>query len=136
MSRRSVSVDQAPAQYERPDCRPAPRTYRIDSTSFSDGIPILPRWTRVRTIVQTEAFRFASRSFPPSRRYSANVIEPYHLTGRRGLDRERYQSLQRELDGIVAWYFHHVAQSLNHLCCGLHSYFWVLSSIPFATRTP
>ena len=111
--------------------------YKIDNTTFGNGIPALPQWTGPpRTIVQVQAILFASLAASLFSAFLAMLgkqwLNRYASIDMRGSAIERSQHRQRKLDGIVIWYFDHVMESLPVMLqaallllgCALSRYFW------------
>ena len=91
--------------------------YKIDNTTFGNDPPTLPRWTGPpRMIVQVQAILFASLAISLLSAFLAMLgkqwLNRYESTDLRDSPIERSHSRQRKLDGIIAWYFDHVMESL------------------------
>ena len=91
--------------------------YKIDNTTFGNDAPTLPQWTGPpRAIVQVQAILYASLAATLLSAFLAMLgkqwLNRYASTDMRGTAIERSQNRQRKLDGIVAWYFDYVMQSL------------------------
>ncbi|KAF9780413.1 hypothetical protein BJ322DRAFT_291827 [Thelephora terrestris] len=91
--------------------------YKIDNTTFGNDVPSLPQWTGPPpTIVHVQAILFTSLAISLLAAFLAMLgkqwLNRYVSTNMRGSPIDRSQSRQRKLDGIVAWYFNHVMESL------------------------
>ena len=115
--------------------------YKIDNTTFGNDPPTLPQWTGPsHTIVQVQAILFASLAASLLSAFLAMLgkqwLNRYASTDMRGTAIERSQNRQRKLDGIVAWYFDHVMESLPLMLqiallllgCALSRYLWGIST--------
>jgi len=111
--------------------------HKIDNTTFGNDIPILPQWTGPpQTIVHVQAILFASLAASLFSAFLAMLgkqwLNRYASTDMRGTTVERSQNRQRKLDGVVAWYFDHVMESLPLMLqaallllgCALSRYLW------------
>ena len=111
--------------------------YKIDNTTFGNDIPTPPQWTGPpHSIVQVQAILFASLAASLFSAFLAMLgkqwLNRYDSTDMRGTAIERAQSRQRKLNGIIAWYFHYVMESLplmlqaalSLLGCALSRYLW------------
>ena len=111
--------------------------YKIDNTTFGNDAPTLPQWTGPpHAIVQVQAILYASLAATLLSAFLAMLgkqwLNRYASTDMRGTAVERSQNRQRKLDGIVAWYFDHVMQSLPLMLqiallllgCALSRYLW------------
>ena len=111
--------------------------HKIDNTTFGNDPPTLPQWTGPpHTIVRVQAILFASLFVSLFSAFLAMLgkqwLYQYTWTDRRGSVIERSQNRQRKLDGVVAWYFDHVVESLPLvlqigpflLGCALSLYLW------------
>ena len=116
--------------------------YKIDNTTFGSDPPTLPQWTGPpRTIVQVQAILFASLAASLLSAFLAMLgkqwLNRYISTDMRGTAIERSQNRQRKLDGIVAWYFDHVMESLPLMLqiallllgCALSHYLWEINTM-------
>ena len=117
--------------------------YKIDNNTFGDNIPPLPQWTGPPSmIVHVQAILFASLAVSLLSAFLAMLgkqwLNRYVSTGNmRGSAIERSQNRQRKLDGVVAWYFDHVMESLPLMLqaallllgCALSRYLWDISVI-------
>ena len=116
--------------------------YKIDNTTFGDNIPTLPLWTGPPpTMVNVQVILFASLAVSLLSAFLAMLgkqwLNRYASTDMRGSAIERSQNRQRKLDGIVAWYFDHVMESLPLMLqaallllgCALSRYLWDISTI-------
>jgi len=91
--------------------------YKLDNTTFCGDIPSLPQWTGApRATIQVQATLYASLAASIFSAFLAMLgkrwLNRYALTDMRGTAVERSQDRQRKLDGIIAWYFDHVMESL------------------------
>ena len=91
--------------------------YKIDNTTFGNNTPTLPQWTGPpHAIVQVQSMLYASLTAALLSAFLAMLgkqwLNRYASTDMRGTAVERSQNRQRKLDGIIAWYFDHVMQSL------------------------
>ena len=111
--------------------------HKIDNTTFSDDPPVIPQWTGPpHTIVHVQAILYASLVTSLFSAFLAMLgrqwLNRYASTELRGTTIERSQNRQRKLDGIVAWYFDHVMESLPLMLqvalllfgCALSRYLW------------
>ena len=111
--------------------------YKIDNTTFGNVVPALPQWTGPPpTMVHVQAILFASLAASLLSAFLAMLgkqwLNRYVSTDMRGSAFERSQNRQRKLDGIVAWYFDHVMESLPLMLqiallllgCALSRYLW------------
>ena len=111
--------------------------YKIDNTTFGNDTPALPQWSGPpRMIVQVQAILYASLAASLLAAFLAMLgkqwLNRYESTDMRGTAIERSQNRQRKLDGIVAWYFDPVMESLPLmlqaalllLSCALSRYLW------------
>ena len=116
--------------------------YQNNSTAFGDNVPALPQWTGPPpTMVHVQAILFASLSVSLLSAFLAMLgkqwLNRYSSADMRGSAVERCQNRQRKLDGIVAWYFDHVMESLPLMLqgallllgCALSRYLWNISII-------
>jgi hypothetical protein len=91
--------------------------YKIDNTTFGDAVPTLPQWTGPpRAIVHVQIILFASLAISLLSALLAMLgkqwLNRYDTTDMRGTTIERSHNRQQKLDGIVAWYFNYVMESL------------------------
>ena len=111
--------------------------YKIDNTTFGNDTPTLPQWTGPpNTIVQVQAILCASLAASLLSAFLAMLgkqwLNRYASTDMRGTAVERSQNRQRKLDGIIAWSFDHVMESLPLMLqvallllgCALSHYLW------------
>jgi len=111
--------------------------HKIDNTTFGGDVPALPQWTGPpRTAIQVECILYASLSASLLSAFLAMLgkqwLNRYASIGMRGSAIERNQNRQRKLDGVVAWYFDHVLESLPLMLqgallllgCALSRYLW------------
>ena len=115
--------------------------YKIDNTTFGNDVPTIPQWTGPpRTLVYVQAILFASLVASLFSSFLAVLgkqwLNRYELKGLRGSDIERDQDRQRKLDGVEAWYFEAVMQSLPLMLqaallllgCALSLYLWSIDT--------
>ena len=91
--------------------------HKIDNTTFGGDTPTVPQWSGPpRTIVQVQAILYASLAASLFSAFLAMLgkqwLNRYASIDMRGSTIERSQNRQRKLDGIVAWYFDYVMESL------------------------
>jgi len=111
--------------------------YKIDNTTFGDDVPPIPQWSGPpHTVVQVQAILYASLAASLFSAFLAILgkqwLNRYASTDLRGSAIERNQNRQRKLDGIVAWYFDTVMESLPLMLqfallllgCALSRYLW------------
>ena len=111
--------------------------YKIDNTTFGGDIPTLPQWNGPpRTVTNVQSLLYASLSTALLSAFLAMLgkqwLNRYASVDMRGSAIERSQNRQRKLDGIVAWYFNHVLESLPLMLqlallllgCALSRYLW------------
>ena len=111
--------------------------YKIDNTTFGNDVPTIPQWTGPpRTLVYVQAILFASLAASLFSSFLAVLgkqwLNRYELKGLRGSDIERDQDRQRKLEGVEAWYFDLVMESLPLMLqgallllgCALSLYLW------------
>ena len=114
--------------------------YKMDNTTFGNEVPTLPQWTGPPpAIVHVQAILFASLSASLLSAFLAMLgkqwLNRYASTDTRGSAIDRCQNRQRKLDGIVAWYFDSVMESLPLMLqvallllgCALSRYLWETS---------
>ena len=114
--------------------------YEINKTALGDNAPTLPQWTGPPpTMVHVQAILFASLSISLLSAFLAMLgkqwLNRYASSDIRGSAVERSHNRQRKLDGIVAWYFDHVMESLPLMLqaglfllgCALSRYLWNIS---------
>ena len=114
--------------------------YKIDNTTFGNDPPALPQWSGPpQAIVQVQAILYASLAASLLAAFLAVLgkqwLNRYALTDVRGTVTERSQNRQRKLDGIVAWYFDPVMESLPLMLqtallllgCALCRYLWEIN---------
>lgn len=133
----------ASAQFHRRDCALLRiLIYKIDSTvTFGKDVPTLLLWTPPRAIVHVQAILFASLMTSLFSAFLAMLgkqwLNRYDSTDMRGTAIECSQDRQRKLDGIVAWHFNNVMESLPLMLqaalllfgCALSRYFWEVDII-------
>ena len=115
--------------------------YKIDNTTFGNNTPTLPQWTGPpHAIVQVQTILYASLAATLLSAFLAMLgkqwLNRYASTDMRGTAVERSQNRQRKLDGIVAWYFDNVMESLPLMLqiallllgCALSRYLWEINS--------
>ena len=111
--------------------------YKIDNTTFGNDVPTPPQWNGPpHSIVQVQAILFVSLAASLFSAFLAMLgkqwLNCYDSTDMRGTAIERGQSRQRKLNGIIAWYFHYVMESLPLMLqgallllgCALSRYLW------------
>ena len=116
--------------------------YKIDNTTFGGTVPALPQWSGPpRTMVQVEAILYASLATSLFSAFLAMLgkqwLNRYASIDARGSPIERSQNRQLKLNGIVAWYFDHVMESLPLMLqfalllqgCAFSRYLWGINTI-------
>ena len=116
--------------------------YKIDNTTFGDDVPTLPQWNGPpRAMVHVQAILFASLATSLLAAFLAMLgkqwLNRYGSSDVRGSAIERSHNRQRKLDGVVAWYFDYVMESLPLILqaallllgCALSRYLWDVSTI-------
>ena len=116
--------------------------YKIDNTTFGNDVPTPPQWTGPpHSVVQVQAILFASLAASLFSAFLAMLgkqwLNRYDSADMRGTAIERAQSRQRKLNGIVAWYFHYVMESLPLMLqgallllgCALSRYLWEVNIV-------
>ena len=111
--------------------------YKVDNTTFGGDVPALPQWTGPpRMVIQVQCILYASLSASLLAAFLAMLgkqwLNRYASVDMRGSTIERSQNRQRKLDGIVAWHFNHVLESLPLMLqtallllgCALPRYLW------------
>jgi len=111
--------------------------HKIDNTTFGNNPPTLPQWTGPpKRIVQVQAILLASLGISLLAAFLAMLgkqwLDQFVSTDMRGTAIERSHHRQRKLDGIVAWYFDHVMETLPLMLqaallllgCALSRYIW------------
>ena len=111
--------------------------YKIDNTTFGDNVPALPQWTGPpRAIVQVQAILFSSLAISLFSALLAMLgkqwLNRYESTDMRGSAIERSHNRQQKQDGVVAWGFERVMESLPLMLqaallllgCALSRYLW------------
>ena len=114
--------------------------YKMDNTTFGNQVPTLPQWTGPPpAMVHVQAILFASLSVSLLSAFLAMLgkqwLNRYVSTDNRGSAIDRCQNRQRKLDGIAAWYFDSVMESLPLMLqvallllgCALSRYLWETS---------
>ena len=114
--------------------------YKMDNTTFGGGVPAIPQWTGPpHTVVHVQAILFASLAASLFSAFLAMLgkqwLNRYASVDMRGSAIERSQNRQRKLNGIVAWYFDYVMQSLPLMLqvallllgCALSRYLWEIN---------
>ena len=91
--------------------------HKIDNTAFGGSTPTVPVWTGPsRTIVQVQSILFSSLATSLFSAFLAMLgkqwLNHYASVDVRGSAIERSQHRQRKFNGIAAWYFEHVMESL------------------------
>jgi len=115
--------------------------HKIDNTTFGGDVPALPQWTGPpRTVIQVQCILYASLAASLLSAFLAMLgkqwLNRYASIDVRGSAIERSQNRQRKLDGIVAWYFDHVLESLPLMLqgallllgCALSQYLWEIDT--------
>jgi hypothetical protein len=114
--------------------------YEINNNAFGGNVPTIPQWTGPPSaMVDVQAILFASLSISLLSAFLAMLgkqwLNRYASADMRGSIVERSQNRQRKLDGIVAWYFDHVMETLPSMLqaallllgCALARYLWEIS---------
>ena len=114
--------------------------YKMDNTTFGNEVPTLPQWTGPPpAMVHVQAILFSSLFASLLSAFLAMLgkqwLNRYVSTDNRGSAIDRCQNRQRKLDGIVAWYFDSVMESLPLMLqvallllgCALSRYLWETS---------
>ena len=117
----------------------------MDNTAFGNDVPALPQWNGPpRGLVQVQAILFASLATSLLAAFLAVLgkqwLTRYDSSDVRGSAIERSHNRQRKLDGIRAWYFNYVMESLPMMLqaallllgFALSRYLWDIS-IPVAS---
>jgi hypothetical protein len=91
--------------------------YEINNSTFGGDVPTLPEWAGPPlSLVNFQAILFASLIVSLLSAFLAMLgkqwLSLYASADMRGSAVERSHNRQRKLDGIVAWYFDHVMESL------------------------
>ena len=91
--------------------------HKIDNTTFGNDIPVVPQWSGPpHRIIQVQAILYASLAASLLSAFLAMLgkqwLNRYASIDMRGSAIERSQNRQRKLDGVVAWYFDYVMESL------------------------
>ena len=115
--------------------------FKVDNTTFGNDTPTLPQWTGPpHAIIQVQAILYASLAVTLLSAFLAMLgkqwLNRYASTDMRGTAVERSQNRQRKLDGLVAWYFNHVMESLPLMLqiallllgCALSRYLWEINT--------
>ena len=115
--------------------------HKVDNTTFGDDAPAVPQWAGPpHTIVHVQAILFASLTASLFSAFLAMLgkqwLDRYKSVDLRGSAIERSQSRQRKVDGIAAWYFDQVMQSLPLMLqaalllfgCALSRYLWEVNT--------
>lgn len=115
--------------------------YKIDNATFGGEVPVLPQWTGPpRTIIKVQGMLYASLVTSLLSAFLAMLgkqwLNRYVSVDMRGSAIERSQNRQRKLDGIVAWYFDYVMESLPLMLqvalwllgCALSKYLWEIDT--------
>jgi hypothetical protein len=116
--------------------------YKIDNTTFGNEVPPLPQWNGPPpAMVHVQAILFASLATSLLAALLAMLgkqwLNRYDSSDLRGSAMERSHNRQRKLDGLVAWYFDYVMESLPLMLqvallllgCALSRYLWEVSTI-------
>ena len=115
--------------------------YKMDNTTFGGSIPPLPQWTGApRRMIHIQAILYASLAASLFLAFLAMLgkqwLNRYASTDMRGTGIERSRDRQRKLDGIIAWYFDHMMESLPLMLqiallllgCDLSLYLWEINA--------
>jgi len=115
--------------------------HKMDNTTFGGDVPVVPQWTGPpRMVIHVQAILFASLAASLFSAFLTMLgkqwINQYQSVDVRGSAIERGQNRQRKLDGIIAWYFDHVMQSLPLMLqaallllgCALSRYLWEINT--------
>ena len=115
--------------------------HKIDNTAFGGDVPTIPQWLGPpRTIIQVQAVLYASLATSLFSAFLAMLgkqwLNRYASIDMRGSAIERSQNRQRKFDGVVAWYFDHVMESLPLMLqfalfllgCALSRYLWEIDT--------
>ena len=115
--------------------------YEINNAALGGNIPTVPQWTGPPpTMIHVQAILFASLVASLLSAFLAMLgkqwLNRYASADMRGSAAERSQNRQRKLDGIIAWYFNHVMESLPLMLqaallllgCALSRYLWEVST--------
>ena len=91
--------------------------HKIDNTTPGDNVPTIPQWPGPpRATVNVQAILYASLAASLLSAFLAMLgkqwLNRYASIDVRGSATERSRNRQRKLDGVVAWYFDHVMESL------------------------
>ena len=116
--------------------------YKIDNTTFGDIVPTVPQWSGPpRTIIQVQAMLYASLATSLFCAFLAMLgkqwLNQYSSTNMRGTAIERSQNRQQKHNGVVAWYFEYVMESLPLMLqaallllgCALCRYLWNIDTM-------
>ena len=116
--------------------------YKIDNTTFGNDVPTLPQWNGPpRTLVHVQAILFTSLAASLFSAFLAMLgkqwLNRYQSTDMRGTAIERSWNRQRKLDGINAWYFDAMMESLPLMLqiallllgCALSLYLWGIDTV-------
>jgi hypothetical protein len=115
--------------------------YKIDNTTFGGDVPTLPQWTGPpQTIIHVQSLLYASLLTSLLSAFIAMLgkqwLNRYESVDIRGPAIERSQNRQRKMDGIVAWCFDYVIESLPLMLqaallllgCALSKYLWEVNT--------
>jgi len=115
--------------------------YKIDNTTFGSNVPTVPQWSGPpHSIIQVQAILYASLAASLLSAFLAMLgkqwLNRYVSVDMRGSTIERSQNRQRKLNGIIAWYFNHILESLPLmlqaalllLSCALSRYLWEINT--------
>jgi len=115
--------------------------HKIDNTTFGDDVPTIPQWAGpTHTVVQVQTILLTSLAASLFSAFLAMLgkqwLNRYASIDMRGSAIERSQNRQRKLDGIVAWYFDHVMESIPLMLqsaflllgCALSRYLWEINT--------
>ena len=115
--------------------------HKIDNTTFGGDVPTVPQWSGpTQMAVQVQAILLASLTASLFSAFLAMLgkqwLNRYASIDIRGSAIERCQNRQRKFNGVVAWYFDHVMESiplmlqvaLLLLGCALSRYLWEINT--------
>ena len=113
----------------------------MDNTTFGGDAPTIPQWTGPpRAVVQVGAILYASLGASLFSALLAMLgkqwLNRYDSTDVRGSAIERSHNRQRKFNGVVAWYFDHVVESLPLMLqagllllgCALSLFLWDINT--------
>ena len=116
--------------------------YKMDNTTFGGDIPTVSQWSGPpRSTVHVQAILYASLTASLFSAFLAMLgkqwLNRYASIDMRGTATERSQNRQQKLNGIVAWYFDNVMESLPLMLqaallllgCALSRYLWEIDTM-------